>query len=243
MEIGRFVKTIDLSVSNYPDIAFSKKGTINTCVNPYSYHIARRHGYVYDKMDGLYVDGMLMTTLINLFWKKKIRRLSFDMTGMAVDLFERLNSNGETIYFIGSKQDDLEASVNHIQSSYPGMHVAGYRNGYFSNEAERQDVINKIVALNPDFVIIGMGSPLQEKFAIDLKDSGYKGIAFTCGGFLHQTSKGIHYYPHWVNRFNLRAIYRIFHERGLLGRLYNVVLEFPILFTWDTIMDKFKRSK
>ena len=44
--------------------------------------------------------------------------------------------------------------------------------------------------------------------------------------------------PKWVNKYNLRAFYRLFHEKGLWCRLYNVLIEFPILFTWDTLRTK-----
>ena len=237
----RFVEIINESATNYPHITFSRKGAIYTCVNPFSYHIVRKQQDVYYKMDGLYVDGMLMCKLINLLWNKNIPRLSFDMAGMAVDLFHRLNNNDETIYFVGAKQEALEATVSQIKKSYPQMNIAGYRNGYFLLPEDRQREINRIVSLNPDFVIVGMGSPIQERFCIDLKEAGYKGIAFTCGGFLHQTASRINYYPEWVNKYNLRAFYRLFHEKGLWGRLYNVLIEFPILFSWDTILTKFHK--
>lgn len=243
MNNRRFVEIIDESATNYPHITFSRKGAIYTCVNPFSYHIVRKQQEVYYKMDGLYVDGMLMCKLINLLWNKNIPRLSFDMAGMAVDLFHRLNNNDETIYFVGAKQEALEATVSQIKKTYPQMNIVGYRNGYFLLPEDRQKEINRIVSLNPDFVIVGMGSPIQERFCIDLKAAGYKGIAFTCGGFLHQTASGINYYPEWVNRYNLRAFYRLFHEKGLWGRLYNVLIEFPLLFSWDTILTKFQKQK
>lgn len=242
MNNRRFVETVTESASNYPDITFARKGAIYTCVNPFSYHIVRKQRDMYEKMDGLYVDGMLMCKLINLMWGRSIPRLSFDMSGMAVDLFDRLNRNEETIYFVGAKQDALESTIAQIRKAYPGMNIAGYRNGYFLLPGDREKEISHIVSLNPDFVIVGMGSPLQEKFCIDLKAAGYKGIAFTCGGFLHQTAAGINYYPEWVNRYNLRAFYRLFHEKGLWGRLYNVLVEFPILFTWDTVLTRLRGS-
>lgn len=240
----RFVDTITESASNYPEITFTQKERIYTCVNPFSYHLVRKNQDVYNKMSGLYVDGMLMCKVINLMWRRKIPRLSFDMAGMAVDLFRRLNDkdNEETIYFVGAKQQELEKSVAEIKKANPNMKVAGYRNGYFLLPEDREREIQRIVSLNPDFVLVGMGSPIQERFCIDLKEAGYKGIAFTCGGFLHQTADGINYYPKWVNKYNLRAFYRLFHEKGLWGRLYNVLIEFPILFTWDTIVTKFSKS-
>lgn len=230
-----FVNKITESAANYPHNTFSNKGAVYTCVNPFSYHIVRERMELYRRFDGLYVDGLLMCKLINLLWARKIPRLSFDMSGMAVDLFSRLDSNDETIYFVGAKQDKLEASISQIESAYPKMHIVGYRNGYFSGITEREDVIQHIISVNPDFTIVGMGSPLQEEFAIDLKDAGYNGIVFTCGGFLHQTADGICYYPDWINRYNLRAFYRLYREKGLFKRLYNVLLEFPMMFFIDTI--------
>lgn len=235
MNNRRFVETIAESAANYPYITFSGRGAIYTCVNPFSYHLIRGKKDLYERFDGIFVDGILMCKFINLLWRRSIPRLSFDMSGMAVDLFSRLNDNNETIYFIGAKQDSIDASIKQIKKSYPRINIIGYRNGYFESAGERQKVIDNIIRISPDFIIVGMGSPLQEQFCIDLKNAGYNGIAFTCGGFLHQTSTGIHYYPDWINRYNLRAFYRLYKEKGLWKRLYNVLIEFPILFTWDSI--------
>lgn len=232
-----FVNKIAESAAYYPDSTFAQRGKVNTCVNPYSYHIFKKNNKLYRQMDGLYVDGMTMCLFIRLYWGKRVPRLSFDMSGMAVDLFDRLNSpgNNETIYFIGAKQEEIEGTMEHIRASYPNMKVKGFRNGYFKTPGERAAAIAEIVRLNPDFAIIGMGSPLQERFAIDLRDAGFKGTSFTCGGFLHQTAKSIYYYPDWVNRMNLRAFWRLAHERGMVKRLFNVLVQFPILFTIDKL--------
>ncbi|WP_303644072.1 WecB/TagA/CpsF family glycosyltransferase, partial [uncultured Duncaniella sp.] len=200
----------------------------------------RRHPELYNSMDGLFVDGMTMCWLIRLLWMKRVPRLSFDMSGMAVDLFSYLNNIGtdRSIYFLGTKQDVLEATIKQFYKNYPKMKIAGYRNGYFIDNDDRKKAIADIIKSKSDFAIIGMGSPLQEQFALDLKNAGYKGIVFTCGGFLHQSASDINYYPKWVNKYNLRAFYRLFHEKGLWCRLYNVLIEFPILFTWDTLRTK-----
>lgn len=240
MTIRDFIDKITISSQSYPTDIFSLSKRIYTCVNPYSYHIVRNNREVYSSMDGIFIDGFTMCLWIRILWKRKIPRLSFDMSGMAVDLFNRLNSQGnsENIFFIGATQEAIEKSVEQFREVYPQMKICGLRNGYFNNDEDRSSFIRKIIEYNPTFAIIGMGPPLQEKFAIDLKNAGYKGIAFTCGGFLHQSANKINYYPNWVNKYNLRAFYRLFHEKGLWSRLYNVVIEFPILFTIDSIKNK-----
>lgn len=244
MNTREFVDKIAESAAAYPEGTFSSRGRVHTCVNPFSYHMVRKNHDLYGNLDGLFVDGLTMCLWIRFWWGKKIPRLSFDMSGMAVDLFDRLNQpdSKETIYFIGSRQEELEASLQHIRNAYPNMRIAGYRNGYFASDAEREAVIRDIVELNPDFTIVGMGSPIQENFVLDLRENGYKGIAFTCGGFLHQTANRINYYPEWVDKYNLRAFYRLTHEKGLTKRLFDVLVGFPFQFAIDSIQMKlFKR--
>lgn len=237
MDIRELVGKIVDSDFCYPDATFSTPCSVNTCINPYSYHLARLHRQLYGDMDGIYVDGIFMCLLIKLLWGKPVRRLSFDMSGMAADLFKMLNSDNchESIYLIGAKQDQIENTIKQILKSFPGMEIAGYRNGYFIDADDRRKAIKTIINSNARFTIVGMGSPLQEQFALDLKNAGYRGTVFTCGGFLHQSAARMNYYPDWVNRWNLRAFYRLFHEKGMFSRLYNVLIEFPILFAWDTL--------
>lgn len=245
MNNREFVQKIVDSASTYPVRTFETvDGSVYTCVNPFSYHLVRRHKELYGLMDGLFVDGMTMCWLIRLLWGKRIPRLSFDMSGIAVDLFSYLNTSDvdRSIYFIGTRQDTLEATIKQFKTGYPEMNIAGYRNGYFINSDDRQKAISEIIETDSDFTVVGMGSPLQEQFALELKNAGYKGIVFTCGGFLHQSANSINYYPEWINKYNLRAFYRLFHEKGLWSRLYNVLIEFPILFTWDTMLTKLSKA-
>ena len=91
-------------------------------------------------MDGLFVDGMTMCWLIRLLWGKRVPRLSFDMSGMAVDLFSYLNKSAtdRNIYFLGTKQEVLEETVKRFHKNYPKMNIAGYRNGYFIDNDDRK---------------------------------------------------------------------------------------------------------
>ncbi len=235
MPTKEFIDKIERSATGYPVSTFSTRGKVYSCVNPYSYHIVKENPELYAALDGIFVDGMTMCWWLRLLWGKKIPRLSFDMAGMAVDLFDRLNKEDseEDIYFIGARQEELEATVRQFRKAYPRMRIKGYRNGYFNDPDERRNAIDEIVRLDPSFVIVGMGSPLQERFVVDLRNAGYGGIAFTCGGFLHQTSRRINYYPAWVDRMNLRAFYRLLHEKGMAGRLWQVLVAFPVRFTID----------
>lgn len=244
MDVRWFIDKIAGTQDRYPDEVFSSSNKFYTCLNPFSYHLIRRNPELFKRLDGLFIDGMTMCWAVRALWGLKITRLSFDMTGIAPDLFAFLNDKAtdRTIYFIGSRQPEVEAAVKQISKNYPNIKVAGYRNGYFSSPEERREALREIVETAPDFTIVGMGSPLQEQFVVDLKDAGYKGNAFTCGGFLHQTTERINYYPDWINRYNLRAFYRLFKEKGLYKRLWKILVTFPIIFSYDSILTKLSKK-
>ena len=87
--------------------------------------------------------------------------------------------------------------------------------------------------LNPDIVICGMGTPLQEHFLADLQKLGWGGIGYTCGGFLHQTARDIQYYPEWIDKYNIRWIYRIYDEPKLFKRYFWEYPKFFVYFIYD----------
>lgn len=235
MNIFPIINKISDSEKKYQIGIFSQKNTCYSFINPYGYHLLRRNEYLYNQLDGVFVDGILMCLFIKYFLGIKITRRSFDMTTVAKDLFIRLVKTGESIYFVGAKKEEIGNTIFKIQKEYPTINIIGYNSGYFKNEHEKRECYNKIIEINPDFVIVGMGAILQEQFILNLRQLGYKGVSFTCGGYLRQASTGLYYFPNWAEKYHLRAIYRLYKEKGMFRRLYNVLIEFPLLFTYDYI--------
>ena len=100
----------------------------------------------------------------------------------------------KSIYFIGTKPKIIDKAIENIKESYPKLNIVGFRDGFVKDE-ERKSILESIKQLHPDIVICGMGTPLQEQFLVDLQNSGWNGVGYTCGGFLHQTAENIQYYP------------------------------------------------
>ncbi|HBE9181896.1 TPA: WecB/TagA/CpsF family glycosyltransferase [Serratia fonticola] len=207
---------------------------IYTFLNPVSYLVARRNKSVYHRFNGLFSDGSLLSIFIRLFYRRKVKRYSFDMTSCAPIVFDYAIKNSKSIYLIGSDAISIENAVSLLLYKYPSIIIRGHRNGFFCSENERISVANEIIMLNPDIVIVGMGAITQENFLLTLRDQGFSKIGFTCGGFFHQLNEhGVDYYPKWVNKFNLRFIYRMLKERHTRKRYLTAGLLFPVLFFYD----------
>jgi len=243
MNVSSVLKKAVYTELLYKDSIFTSKCKMYSFLNPYAYHLLRKNIAYFENLDGLFFDGILLCIFYRVFYGFKVTRRSFDMTTIANELFSHICKTGETIYFIGAKDAEIDKSIFQYKKVYPKMNIIGYRNGYFTTNKERQDIIEYIVNLSPDFVIIGMGTIVQEEFIIQLKRSGFKGIGFTCGGFLHQTTNDIKYFPDWSNKFNLRGFYRLFKEKNIRKRSFNTFIQFPILFIIDYFSFLFSINK
>lgn len=215
---------------------FESKGKVYTFLNPVSYLTALDNKELFGQMDGIFADGGLLVKAIKMLYAKVVTRRSFDMTSMAPELFAYAVEHDKTIYIVASNQEQVEKAVEIFQERYPEVKFAGYRNGYFSSEEEMDKEAKHITELKPDFLIVGMGALMQENFLLKVKNAGYLGIGFTCGGFIHQTSKNeIDYYPAWVDKTNLRFVYRMWKEPHTRKRYVMAGLLFPARFIAEKI--------
>lgn len=204
---------------------------LTTFLNPVSYLKARKYFKTYNSFNYLLADGWFFVAILKLIGIKT-RRYSFDMTSLAPVVFNKAIDQNQSIYFLGAKSDEISNFIDIIKKHFPNLNIIGYRNGYFKDSEERSAVIRNIKHVSPDIAIVGLGVPLQEKFLVDLQEAGWKGCGYTCGGFIHQTSQSLHYYPSWVNRFNLRMPYRIVKEPHFRKRIPDY-FKFIFIFFYD----------
>jgi exopolysaccharide biosynthesis WecB/TagA/CpsF family protein len=212
-----------------------KKKSLTTFLNPYSYLVMRKHVQVLECFDRICFDGFLLAWLMRLTGSR-VERVSFDMTSLAPEVFRSACNSGESVFFIGSEPGVARDAMDKIVNKYPEMLVCGVRHGFFSNVNERHDFVKELAELDPDVVVVGMGAPLQERFLVDLKAAGWKGVGYTCGGFLHQTArKGVGYYPKWMDRLHLRWLYRMIDEPKLIRRYFVDYPKFLFVFFYDLV--------
>ena len=213
-----------------------KKGMFYSFLNPVSYLDALKHKELFGQMDGLFADGSLLVAAIKLCYGTKVTRRSLDMTSIGKDVLEASAERGKSIYIVASRQKEVEQAVSVFKEKFPGVNIIGYRNGYFANEREQDEEARHISELNPDYLIVGMGIVKQELFLLKVKSAGYKGIGFSCGGFIHQTAANqVDYYPKWVDKANLRFLYRMYKEPHTRKRYLKAGIVFPIKFVMERL--------
>jgi N-acetylglucosaminyldiphosphoundecaprenol N-acetyl-beta-D-mannosaminyltransferase len=225
-------------IETNPDCSemLERHASIYTFLNPVSYLEAVKNRDLYANFDGIFVDGKFLAVAIGLLYHKRVKRCSFDMTSLAPKLFSYSELHDKSIYIVAGQQEEIDCTIARFTEHYPKLKIVGARNGYFDSDQAIDSEIQKIVKMNPSFVICGMGAIKQENFLLRLKLSGYKGIAFTCGGFISQTSKSnFVYYPRVFDFLDLRFVYRMIKEKHTRKRYLQAFFWFPIRFIQEKV--------
>jgi len=208
------------------------RGELFTFVNPHAYTLYHADPAPLSRFSGLYVDGVLLQ-VAGRAAGVRLRRQSFDMTGVAPAVFRLAAELGKRLFVLGSTPEANAAAVERIHEGWPDLKVCGARHGYFDTTAERAEALAAVRDLQPDLVIAGMGVPLQERALLDLRDAGWEGTGYTCGGFLHQLVDRLHYYPSWADRFELRWAYRACTDANVRRKLRTTYPRFLARFVTD----------
>ncbi|CAM3454806.1 MULTISPECIES: WecB/TagA/CpsF family glycosyltransferase [Halomonas] len=167
-----------------------------------------------------YADGIAIVIYARLFKNKKITRTSFDDTSLAPVVFNHALQQNSTVTLVGGTEDNIQKAKMLLEIKYPGLQVVLARSGYFNSDDEYKLFLKQ--SNSTDILIVGMGAGKQERVLLDMRESGWKGTGFTCGGYLDQLveAKGLDYYPELVNKLHLRWLYRIFKEPRRLSKRY-----------------------
>ncbi|MHC8407484.1 MULTISPECIES: WecB/TagA/CpsF family glycosyltransferase [unclassified Pseudomonas] len=174
-----------------------------------------------------FCDGMLMSTFMSRVTGRAVGRVSFDFTSIADPVFSSAEAQGKRVYFVGARQAELALFIEKILLRYPALNIAGYHNGYF-NAQQAEAIHADICRSETHILIVGLGAGLQERFVDNALQAGFRGVAFTCGGFIRQEAMATQqYYPALVDRLHLRAFYRMYREPHTIKRY---LIDYPSNF-------------
>ena len=203
---------------------------IVTCLNAYYMMKLKEDDYHwYDEFDYIASDGMGPIKLNKILRCPKSVRLSFDLSSMAGPVFLDMMRCGESLYVLGAKPGEVDKSVETIKKNFEGIKIAGFHHGYIKDC--KDSIVQEIKNSGAKIVIIGMGAPMQDEMAVLLKQAGFVGSVYTCGGFIHQTQETMVSFPTWTNKLGLRWFYRLFTQEGMVKRLIETYPKFVVTYS------------
>ena len=135
---------------------------------------------------------------------------------LVMNLFSRMNENGQSVYIFGGKPGVAEDAVTAMKEKYPFIQFVGVHDGYFDDD---RPIIEEINQLKPDLLLVCMGAPKQEEW-IDkhITDLNIK-LAIGAGGSVDVMAGTAKRAPEFFIRHNLEWFYRLLKQPSRLGRM------------------------
>jgi bacterial polymer biosynthesis proteins, WecB/TagA/CpsF family len=141
-------------------------------------------------------------------------------TDLVHDVARIAEARGASFYLLGASEEVIRKAEANLRALYPRLAIVGARNGYVS-AGDEDAVVAAINAAAPDFLWIGMGVPLEQRFVSRNRErlTGV-GLVKTSGGLFDFLSGAKSRAPKVMQALGLEWLYRALLEPRRLGKRY-----------------------
>jgi len=200
---------------------------VNCCVEAY---LNGKLKELFNKADIVGPDGMPFVYLIRRIYKKKCDRI------YAPDVLLQLGKvavqKGYSFYLYGGADGVAEDMKKYLENSFPGIHIAGTYAPPFRPLTPEEDarLCNEINTLQPDFIIVGLGSPKQDVWIQDHLDKIKGSVMIASGATFDFFSGRIKQAPLFIQKSGFEWLYRLLQDPKRLWKRYTY---YNIIFLWN----------
>lgn len=172
--------------------------------------------------DVVAADGVGIVWASKYFGMKIKKRASgYDITQ---ELFAVLAKDGtRSAFFFGGAEPSVSGAAVKMEQAYPGLNVCGFRNGYFSPEDEA-GIIAQINTAAPDVLLVGLGSPRQERWVATHKQDLCAKVIIVVGGSFDVMSGELRRAPGWMQSLGIEWLYRLLCQPKRFFRMLQLPL-------------------
>lgn len=183
---------------------------------------------VHLRSDALLRDSLLACDLLladgqSVVWASRVLGEALPERVAGIDLFELLlglaDQNGYSVYLLGAKPSVLTAVEKTIATRWPGVRIAGSRDGYF-HDAGSATIAADIARSGADMLFIAMPSPKKEIFLATHGATLGVPVQHGVGGSFDVLGGLTRRAPQVWQRWGLEWLYRVLQEPGRLWRRY-----------------------
>ncbi|HWS44464.1 MAG TPA: WecB/TagA/CpsF family glycosyltransferase [Acidimicrobiia bacterium] len=172
-------------------------------------------------------DGMAVV------WAGRVLHAPLPERVAGIDLFERLvraaRDDGYSVYFLGATDEVVERTVEAFTARYPGLRVAGSRNGYWDDDSA---VIEQVRSASPDILFLAIPSPRKEFWLNEHLHALGVPFVMGVGGSFDVIAGKVSRAPQWMQRSGLEWAWRLVQEPRRMWRRYLFTNSAFIRMTW-----------
>jgi exopolysaccharide biosynthesis WecB/TagA/CpsF family protein len=142
-----------------------------------------------------------------------------------IDLFEALMARsaheGWRVFLLGARAEVVSRVRSIYEARYPGLVVAGHRDGYWRPEEERE-VAEQVRRARPDILAVAISSPKKEQFLDRWQSHMRVPFAMGVGGTFDVAAGRVRRAPRALQRMGLEWLVRVAQEPRRMFRRYFV---------------------
>jgi N-acetylglucosaminyldiphosphoundecaprenol N-acetyl-beta-D-mannosaminyltransferase len=157
-------------------------------------------------------------------WASKIFNVPLKERVAGIDLMEKLvelaYQKKYKVFFFGAKEEIINKVVEKYKRKYSADIIAGYRNGFFKKENERE-IAKQIAGSGANILFVAISSPTKENFLYQNRDV-LKNVNFIMGvgGSFDVVAGFVKRAPIWMQKSGLEWMYRVYQEPKRMFRRY-----------------------
>ena len=151
-------------------------------------------------------------------------------------LLEQAAKKNIPVYFFGGKPGIAEEAAEEGKRRWPGLKVAGCRNGYFSAD-EEPGIIEGINRSGAVMLFAALGAPKQEKWLAKYREQLTSCLLMGIGGSFDVLAGKVQRAPKWMQDAKLEWLFRLVKQPSRFGRM----LALPI-FVFAVRREKGKKN-
>jgi N-acetylglucosaminyldiphosphoundecaprenol N-acetyl-beta-D-mannosaminyltransferase len=206
---------IALKNQNYLTITYANANTLNLVYESYETN------KIFQEFDIIHPDGTGIYLASKILYGKNGFKKRFTGSDFYPFLITKLIKKNYSIFFLG----DTINTLSKIKRNYPGLNILGYDEGFnFNNDI----LLERINSLKPDILIVGMGSPKQEKWIMENKSKTEVKVFLAVGDgikvFAGTKIRG----PVFVQKLGLEWLVRLSSNPKYFWKRY--ILGIPLFF-------------
>jgi N-acetylglucosaminyldiphosphoundecaprenol N-acetyl-beta-D-mannosaminyltransferase len=207
-------------------------------VNANKYHLMSRDHHLYDIIRN---SDLVIPEWAVVWGARQLKLPTLPHSGgilLARQLLPFAAQRKIRIYFLGAKPDVVSRLAQKVVNEYPGLEIAGHHHGYLTTPTIEAQAINEIRQARPDVLLVGFGSPRQEKWIAANKDLLNVPVSIGVGGSFDVLSGAKPDTPDWARGRGLEWLYRIMQDPKAYTKRYLVS---NIWFVWQIFKEKAAR--
>jgi N-acetylglucosaminyldiphosphoundecaprenol N-acetyl-beta-D-mannosaminyltransferase len=173
------------------------------------------------------------------------------------EMFRKLAGRQYSYFLLGADPGTIAVASEYARREFPGWNQAGCHHGFLTDDLSdygdlrslatnapvrttSSTVIQRINAVRPDVLLVGMGNPIQERWIHDHLGPLRVPLCIGVGGLFDYWAGNVRRAPQWLRRAGHEWLWRLYQQPILKARRYLVGNP---LFLARVLRDRFTSSR